>query len=161
MREFTLAVSRVVAHNMIKKLFHYLKCCSVMPSSMRIHMTSIYGTSCTGRDGLITMFSAESWNHEVGMCLDIIVFSTLKFVNANCMCTECARRALATRVMAVVWRMFALILVSTYTASLASQLIAQRLHIPIIQGFQDLGKQSRISYGCVLKDPVKVFLKVK
>ncbi|KAG0414998.1 hypothetical protein HPB47_007841 [Ixodes persulcatus] len=73
--------------------------------------------------------------------------------------TDMFPRALATRIMAAAWWMFAFVLISSYTASLASQLIAQRLHVPSIQSIQELAKQSRISYGCVLKGPIKAFLR--
>ncbi|XP_077538967.1 glutamate receptor ionotropic, kainate 3-like [Haemaphysalis longicornis] len=73
--------------------------------------------------------------------------------------TETFPKALATRIMAVVWWLSALILISSYTASLASQIIAQHLHTSFIQSIGDLAKQSKISYGCVSKSTAKALLK--
>nr|XP_054922403.1 glutamate receptor ionotropic, kainate 3-like [Dermacentor andersoni] len=73
--------------------------------------------------------------------------------------TEVFPRALATRIMAVVWWLFALVLISSYTASLASQIIAQHLQAPLIQSIGDLAKQSKINYGCVSKSVTRGLLK--
>nr|XP_037280402.1 glutamate receptor ionotropic, kainate 3-like [Rhipicephalus microplus] len=73
--------------------------------------------------------------------------------------TEVFPRALATRIMAVVWWLFALVLITSYTASLASQIIAQHLQAPLIQSIGDLSKQSKINYGCVTKSVARGLLK--
>ncbi|KAH7947288.1 hypothetical protein HPB52_009754 [Rhipicephalus sanguineus] len=72
-----------------------------------------------------------------------------------------AAEALATRIMAVVWWLFALVLITSYTASLASQIIAQHLQAPLIQSIGDLSKQSKINYGCVTKSVTRGLLKVR
>ncbi|KAL1416536.1 hypothetical protein MTO96_027899 [Rhipicephalus appendiculatus] len=61
--------------------------------------------------------------------------------------------------MAVVWWLFALVLITSYTASLASQIIAQHLQAPLIQSIGDLSKQSKINYGCVTKSVTRGLLK--
>ncbi|XP_075752061.1 glutamate receptor ionotropic, kainate 3 [Rhipicephalus microplus] len=61
--------------------------------------------------------------------------------------------------MAVVWWLFALVLITSYTASLASQIIAQHLQAPLIQSIGDLSKQSKINYGCVTKSVARGLLK--
>ncbi|XP_064489386.1 glutamate receptor ionotropic, kainate 2-like [Ornithodoros turicata] len=73
--------------------------------------------------------------------------------------TDVLPRAIATRVVAVVWWLFAIVLLSSYTASMASLLVAEKLQLPAIQSFQDLAKQSRITCGCVIDGPARSLLK--
>lgn len=69
-------------------------------------------------------------------------------------------RALSTRVLAASWWFFILILVSSYTANLAAFLTVERMVNPI-ESVEDLAKQTKIHYGCVLSGSTQAFFKVK
>ncbi|KAI9521905.1 hypothetical protein NQZ68_004060 [Dissostichus eleginoides] len=60
---------------------------------------------------------------------------------------------LATRMMMGVWWMFALIVISSYTANLAAFLTISRIENSI-QSLQDLSKQTELPYGTVLDSAV-------
>ncbi|KAG8011949.1 Glutamate receptor ionotropic [Nibea albiflora] len=60
---------------------------------------------------------------------------------------------LATRMMMGVWWMFALIVISSYTANLAAFLTITRIENSI-QSLQDLSKQTELPYGTVLDSAV-------
>uniref|UniRef100_A0A1I8ARD8 Glutamate receptor n=1 Tax=Steinernema glaseri TaxID=37863 RepID=A0A1I8ARD8_9BILA len=55
-------------------------------------------------------------------------------------------RAAATRIVAVIWWMFTLILISSYTAQLAAFLTVERMTTPI-ESTSDLASQQKIKYG--------------
>ncbi|KAF1389257.1 hypothetical protein PFLUV_G00071570 [Perca fluviatilis] len=60
---------------------------------------------------------------------------------------------LATRMMMGIWWMFALIVISSYTANLAAFLTISRIENSI-QSLQDLSKQTELPYGTVLDSAV-------
>ncbi|KAK3097411.1 hypothetical protein FSP39_009413 [Pinctada imbricata] len=59
---------------------------------------------------------------------------------------EIAPRAVSTRMVAVVWWFFTLIMISSYTANLAAFLTVTRMVSPI-ESAEDLAKQTKIKYG--------------
>ncbi|XP_075752299.1 glutamate receptor ionotropic, kainate 2-like isoform X3 [Rhipicephalus microplus] len=67
-------------------------------------------------------------------------------------------RSASTRIMAVAWWLFSFILVSSYTANLASFLTRERLQSPI-ESAEDLAKQTEILYGCVRSGSTEAFFK--
>ncbi|TNN67601.1 Glutamate receptor ionotropic, delta-2 [Liparis tanakae] len=68
-------------------------------------------------------------------------------------CGEVPYTTLATRMMMGVWWMFALIVISSYTANLAAFLTISRIENSI-QSLQDLSKQTDLPYGTVLDSAV-------
>ncbi|CAG10867.1 unnamed protein product, partial [Tetraodon nigroviridis] len=68
-------------------------------------------------------------------------------------CGEVPYTTLATRMMMGVWWMFALIVISSYTANLAAFLTITRIENSI-QSLQDLSKQTELPYGTVLDSAV-------
>uniref|UniRef100_A0A4W3I5H5 Glutamate receptor n=1 Tax=Callorhinchus milii TaxID=7868 RepID=A0A4W3I5H5_CALMI len=67
---------------------------------------------------------------------------------------------LATRMMMGVWWLFALIVISSYTANLAAFLTINRIETSI-QSLQDLSKQTDIPYGTVMESAVYEHIRVK
>ncbi|XP_015783422.1 glutamate receptor ionotropic, kainate 2 [Tetranychus urticae] len=67
-------------------------------------------------------------------------------------------RALSTRVLAASWWFFILILVSSYTANLAAFLTVERMVNPI-ESVEDLAKQTKIHYGCLMSGSTQAFFK--
>ncbi|CAJ0572004.1 unnamed protein product, partial [Mesorhabditis spiculigera] len=67
-------------------------------------------------------------------------------------------RGMSTRLLSLVWWLFALMLVSSYTANLAATATAKRMETPI-EGAEDLSKQSRIRYGTLKKGSTMTFFK--
>ncbi|XP_072351425.1 glutamate receptor ionotropic, delta-2 isoform X2 [Scyliorhinus torazame] len=67
---------------------------------------------------------------------------------------------LATRMMMGVWWLFALIVISSYTANLAAFLTINRIENSI-QSLQDLSKQTDIPYGTVMESAVYEHVRVK
>ena len=55
-------------------------------------------------------------------------------------------RAAATRTVAVIWWLFTLILISSYTAQLAAFLTVERMSTPV-ESSADLAAQQRIKFG--------------
>ncbi|XP_022247281.1 glutamate receptor ionotropic, kainate 1-like [Limulus polyphemus] len=72
--------------------------------------------------------------------------------------TEIAPKAISTRVVAIMWWFFTLIMISSYTANLAAFLTVQRMESPI-ESANDLAKQSSIQYGCLKFGSTKAFFK--
>ncbi|GFW48767.1 glutamate receptor 3 [Trichonephila clavipes] len=75
-----------------------------------------------------------------------------------CLCTAVLARANSTRMIAVMWWFFTLIMVSSYTANLAAFLTVERLASPI-ESAEDLAKQTTIPYGCVASGSTQSFFK--
>ncbi|KAL3196456.1 hypothetical protein MRX96_045239 [Rhipicephalus microplus] len=71
---------------------------------------------------------------------------------------ESSPRSASTRIMAVAWWLFSFVLVSSYTANLASFLTRERLQSPI-ESAEDLAKQTEILYGCVRSGSTEAFFK--
>ncbi|KAL3195582.1 hypothetical protein MRX96_045573 [Rhipicephalus microplus] len=69
-----------------------------------------------------------------------------------------APRAASTRLIAVSWRVFSLIMVSFYTANMAASLVNEKLQFPI-QTVHDLTAQSKIKYGCLSSGSIETFFK--
>uniref|UniRef100_H2ZWF2 Glutamate receptor n=2 Tax=Latimeria chalumnae TaxID=7897 RepID=H2ZWF2_LATCH len=67
---------------------------------------------------------------------------------------------LATRMMMGIWWLFALIVISSYTANLAAFLTINRIESSI-QSLQDLSKQTDIPYGTVMDSAVYEHVRVK
>ena len=66
---------------------------------------------------------------------------------------------LATRMMMGVWWLFALIVLSSYTANLAAFLTVERMVSPI-ESAEDLAKQTDIAYGTLDSGSTKEFFRV-
>ncbi|CAG7834172.1 unnamed protein product [Allacma fusca] len=62
--------------------------------------------------------------------------------------SDVAPKAVSTRMIAGIWWFFTLIMVSSYTANLATFLIVQDLD-ETIKNLEDLAKQDKVKYGCV------------
>ncbi|CAG7824227.1 unnamed protein product [Allacma fusca] len=62
--------------------------------------------------------------------------------------SDIAPKAVSTRMIAGIWWFFTLIMVSSYTANLATFLIVQDLDVSI-RSLEDLPKQTKAKYGCV------------
>lgn len=57
-------------------------------------------------------------------------------------------RTISTRIVAVMWWIFALIMISSYTANLVAFLTAVHIETPI-NNVEDLSKQTEIKYGAI------------
>jgi hypothetical protein len=62
--------------------------------------------------------------------------------------------------IAGIWWFFTLIMVSSYTANLATFLIVQELEEPI-KSLEDLASQTKIKYGCVAGGSTQKFFEVR
>ncbi|XP_075750737.1 glutamate receptor ionotropic, kainate 3-like [Rhipicephalus microplus] len=69
-----------------------------------------------------------------------------------------SRWAASTRILVVAWWLFSFVLVSSYTANLASFLTRERLRSPI-ESVEDLAKQTKVLYGCVHSGSTQAFFK--
>lgn len=67
-------------------------------------------------------------------------------------------RSASTRIIAAAWWFFSFVVISSYTANLASFLTRERLRSPI-ESVDDLAKQSEIRYGCVRSGSTQAFFK--
>ncbi|KAH8020905.1 hypothetical protein HPB51_008732 [Rhipicephalus microplus] len=65
-------------------------------------------------------------------------------------------RSTSTCIISATWWLFSFVLVSSYTANLASFLTRERLKLPI-ESVEDLAKQSEIRYGCVRSGSTQAF----
>uniref|UniRef100_T1IJ46 Glutamate receptor ionotropic, kainate 2 n=1 Tax=Strigamia maritima TaxID=126957 RepID=T1IJ46_STRMM len=72
--------------------------------------------------------------------------------------SDLAPKAVSTRLVAGVWWFFTLIMISSYTANLAAFLTSDRLTSPITNA-EDLSKQSKIKYGCLVGGATMGFFK--
>ena len=69
------------------------------------------------------------------------------------------RRCASTRMVAGFWWLFTLIMVSSYTANLATFLIVQDLDVSI-RSATDLPGQDKVKYGCLGSGTTFTFFKV-
>lgn len=69
-------------------------------------------------------------------------------------------RAVSSRIVASVWYLFTLIIISSYTANLAAFLTAARMNSPI-NSVEDLAKQTAIKYGTLGGGATMGFFKVR
>uniref|UniRef100_A0A131YWC8 Glutamate receptor, ionotropic kainate 2 n=1 Tax=Rhipicephalus appendiculatus TaxID=34631 RepID=A0A131YWC8_RHIAP len=65
-------------------------------------------------------------------------------------------RSTSTCIISATWWLFSFVLVSSYTANLASFLTRERLKSPI-ESVEDLAKQTEIRYGCVRSGSTQAF----
>ncbi|KAH7936800.1 hypothetical protein HPB49_004817 [Dermacentor silvarum] len=81
---------------------------------------------------------------------DFTLLNSLWFTISAIMRQGCDKspRSPSTRIITATWWMFSFVLVSSYTANLASFLTRERLQSPI-ESAEDLAKQSAVRYGCV------------
>ncbi|XP_077488889.1 glutamate receptor ionotropic, kainate 2-like isoform X2 [Amblyomma americanum] len=88
------------------------------------------------------------------------VLNSLWFTISSIMQQGCETlpRSASTRIIAATWWLFSFVLVSSYTANLASFLTRERLRSPI-ETVEDLAKQSEIRYGCVRSGSTHAFFK--
>ncbi|KFM59945.1 Glutamate receptor, ionotropic kainate 2, partial [Stegodyphus mimosarum] len=70
--------------------------------------------------------------------------------------SDIAPRATSTRTVAALWWFFTLIMISSYTASLAAFLTSERMKSPI-ESAEDLARSADISYGCVKEGSTRQF----
>ncbi|XP_067123751.1 glutamate receptor ionotropic, kainate 2 isoform X1 [Centruroides vittatus] len=116
---------------------------------------------------IVARFSPYEWTnpHPCNQNPDILenqftLLNTLWFT-VGCLMqqgSELTPRAMSTRVVAGIWWFFTLIMVSSYTANLAAFLTVERLVSPI-ESADDLAKQTKIQYGCVLHGTTKIFFR--
>ncbi|CAN7936994.1 unnamed protein product, partial [Ixodes hexagonus] len=71
---------------------------------------------------------------------------------------ENSPRSVPARVIAASWWFFSFVVISSYTANLASFLTRERLRSPI-DSVEDLAKQSHIRYGCVRSGSTEAFFR--
>ncbi|KAM7307981.1 glutamate receptor ionotropic, kainate 2 isoform X3, partial [Ixodes scapularis] len=71
---------------------------------------------------------------------------------------ENSPRSVPARVIAASWWFFSFVVISSYTANLASFLTRERLRSPI-DSAEDLARQSHIRYGCVRSGSTEAFFK--
>ncbi|KAL1438641.1 hypothetical protein MTO96_047889 [Rhipicephalus appendiculatus] len=71
---------------------------------------------------------------------------------------ETSPRAASTRLIAISWWVFSLIMVSFYTANMAAFLVNEKLQFPI-ENVHDLAAQSKIKYGCMSSGSTETFFK--
>ncbi|XP_054715518.1 glutamate receptor ionotropic, kainate 2-like [Uloborus diversus] len=116
---------------------------------------------------IVARFSAYEWVNPHPCDLEpeelenqFTLLNTLWFTIGCLMCQGCdiTPRANSTRLIAVMWWFFTLIMVSSYTANLAAFLTVERLASPI-EGAEDLAKQTTIPYGCVRSGSTQSFFK--
>ncbi|KAG8191844.1 hypothetical protein JTE90_022833, partial [Oedothorax gibbosus] len=116
---------------------------------------------------IVARFSAYEWVNPHPCDLEpeelenhFTLLNTLWFTIGCLMCQGCdiTPRAISTRMIAVMWWFFTLIMVSSYTANLAAFLTVERLASPI-ESAEDLAKQTTIPYGCVTSGSTKSFFK--
>ncbi|XP_064489384.1 glutamate receptor ionotropic, kainate 2-like [Ornithodoros turicata] len=67
-------------------------------------------------------------------------------------------RSTSARIIAAVWWFFSFVIISSYTANLASFLTRERMRSPI-QSAEDLSKQTEILYGCVTSGSTEAFFR--
>lgn len=72
-------------------------------------------------------------------------------------CDTCPR-ATSTRIVAIAWWVFSLVMVSFYTANMAAFLVNEKLTFSL-QSFHDLTEQSHIEYGCTASGSTEAFFK--
>ncbi|GFQ98585.1 glutamate receptor ionotropic, kainate 2 [Trichonephila clavata] len=116
---------------------------------------------------IVARFSAYEWVNPHPCDLEpeelenqFTLLNTLWFTIGCLMCQGCdiTPRANSTRMIAVMWWFFTLIMVSSYTANLAAFLTVERLASPI-ESAEDLAKQTTIPYGCVASGSTQSFFK--
>ncbi|XP_064489101.1 glutamate receptor ionotropic, kainate 2-like [Ornithodoros turicata] len=71
---------------------------------------------------------------------------------------DASPRSTSARIIAAVWWFFSFVIISSYTANLASFLTRERMRSPI-ENAEDLAKQSEILYGCVKSGSTEAFFK--
>lgn len=71
---------------------------------------------------------------------------------------ETSPRAASTRLLAISWWVFSLLMVSFYTANMAAFLVNEKLQFPI-ENVHDLAAQSKIRYGCMASGSTETFFK--
>ncbi|XP_075750678.1 glutamate receptor 4-like [Rhipicephalus microplus] len=84
-------------------------------------------------------------------------YATALLLSQGC---ETSARAASTRLIAISWWVFSLIMVSFYTANMAAFLVNEKLQFPI-GNVHDLAAQSKIKYGCMSSGSTKTFFKPK
>nr|XP_050028110.1 glutamate receptor ionotropic, kainate 2-like [Dermacentor andersoni] len=107
------------------------------------------------------IFSGEKKRGEVRPTeAQFTLLNSLWFTMSAIMRQGCdtSPRSASTRIIAAAWWLFSFVLVSSYTANLASFLTRERLRSPI-EGAEDLAKQTEIHYGCVRSGSTEAFFK--
>lgn len=78
----------------------------------------------------------------------------------NYLGSDIAPRTTSTRIVASIWYLFTLILVSSYTANLAAFLTVERMDTPI-ENVDDLSQQTAIMYGTLASGSTYDFFQVR
>ena len=78
----------------------------------------------------------------------------------NYLGSDVAPRTTSTRIVASIWYLFTLILVSSYTANLAAFLTVERMASPI-ENVEDLSQQTSILYGTLASGSTYEFFQVR
>ena len=81
------------------------------------------------------------------------------FIPNNYLGSDVAPRTTSTRIIASIWYLFTLILVSSYTANLAAFLTVERMETPI-ENVEDLSQQTSIMYGTLASGSTNEFFQV-
>ncbi|KAL3199674.1 hypothetical protein MRX96_043867 [Rhipicephalus microplus] len=82
-------------------------------------------------------------------------YATVALLFQGC---ETSPRAASTRLIAISWWAFSLIMVSFYTANMEAFLVNEKLQFPI-ENVHDLAAQSKIKYGCMSSGSTETFFK--
>ncbi|KAL3197001.1 hypothetical protein MRX96_045029 [Rhipicephalus microplus] len=107
------------------------------------------------------IFSDERKHDEVRTAKSqFTLLNSLWFTMSAIMRQGCdtSPRSASTRILVAAWWLFSFVLVSSYTANLASFLTQERLRSPI-ESVEDLAKQTEVLYGCVRSGSTQAFFK--
>ncbi|XP_075752069.1 glutamate receptor ionotropic, kainate 3-like [Rhipicephalus microplus] len=107
------------------------------------------------------IFSDERKHDEVRTAKSqFTLLNSLWFTMSAIMRQGCdtSPRSASTRILVAAWWLFSFVLVSSYTANLASFLTRERLRSPI-ESVEDLAKQTEVLYGCVRFGSTQAFFK--
>lgn len=116
---------------------------------------------------VIARFSPYEWTnpHPCNEDSDVVenqftILNSLWFTIGSLMQqgSDVAPRTTSTRIIASIWYLFTLILVSSYTANLAAFLTVERMDTPI-ENVDDLSQQTAIKYGTMIGGSTYDFFK--
>ncbi|XP_075752246.1 glutamate receptor ionotropic, kainate 2 isoform X3 [Rhipicephalus microplus] len=109
-------------------------------------------TDCRKSSGCDSVGSTDIVKNRLTL-LNSLWFTISSIMQQGC---EPLPRSTSTCIICATWWLFSFVLVSSYTANLASFLTRERLKLPI-ESVEDLAKQSEIRYGCVRSGSTQAF----
>ncbi|XP_065284543.1 glutamate receptor ionotropic, kainate 2-like isoform X2 [Dermacentor albipictus] len=127
-------------------------------SQLDIIQVKTNGTGAMIRHGERTCRGTESLDTTGIVKNQLTLLNSLWFTISSIMQQGCEPlpRSASTCIIAATWWLFSFVLVSSYTANLASFLTRERLRSPI-ESVEDLAEQSEIRYGCVRSGSTQAF----